>query len=100
MSVSLGCEIAVLQFPSAPPVIFAQTLFPQQIALAVLLIRLVEPVQPVQPAGTTVQCIQPQLFSGGADISILLSIIGKGISFQLHIGTIIGRLGPTKKVIP
>ena len=95
MPLPLWREVAVLQFPCAPSVILTQTLFPQRAAPAVLLIRLIEP--PVQPAGAAAQGIQPQLFSCRADIGILLSVIGKGIPFQLYVGTVVGGLGPDKE---
>ena len=97
MPLPLRREIAVLQFPGALPVILAQALLTQRAALAVPFIRLVEPVQ---PTGTAVQRIQPQQFSGGADIGILFSIIGKSIPFQLHTGTVMGGLGPDKESDP
>ena len=89
MPLPLGCKITVFQLSGAPPVILTQTLFPQRAALAVPFVRLIEPIQ---PAGTAVQCIQPQLFPCGADIGALSSIIGKRLPFQLHIGTVMGRL--------
>lgn len=57
-------------------------------------------IEPVQPTGAAVQRIQPQQFSSGADVGILLSIIGKGIPFHLCIGTVIGGLGPDKESDP
>ena len=97
MPAPLGCKIAVLQFPGAPSVILAQTLFPQRAALAILFICLIEPVQ---PTGTAMQRIQPQLFSSRADIGVLFSIIGKSIPFQLHIGTVMDGLRPDKESDP
>lgn len=94
MPLPLGCKITVFQLSGAPPVILAQTLFPQRAALAVPFVRLIEPIQ---PAGTAVQCIQPQLFPSGADIGVLSGIVEKRLSFQLHIGTVMGRLMPDKE---
>ena len=42
------------------------------------------------------QRIQLQLFSGGADIDILFSIIRKGVSVHLYIRAVMDRLGPDK----
>ncbi len=43
------------------------------------------------------QRIQLQLFSGGADIGILFSIIGKSISLHFYIRAVMDRLGPDKE---
>ena len=92
-----GLEIAVQEFPGTPLVLRMQTFFPQGTTSANLSVG---PAFPEQAAAATVQIFRMQSISIRADVNIFRYVICERIPFELHLGSVMGRLEPDKELDP
>lgn len=90
-------EVAVQDLPGAPLILCAQTFSSQRTAATVLPVG---PVFPEQTAAAAIQTVWVQSIPVRTDVNVFHRVIGECIPFELHLGPVVGRLGPDKELDP